>query len=364
MDERMDDVRAVMDAVGIEQAAIFGISEGGSLATLFAAHHPMRCKALVLYGAFAQFRSWFPTEESLQDFYRYVDSSWGSGDSLPWFAPTCAEDPAMQEWWAKFERLGGDPRAVKELMAMNSQIDITDILPTVQTPTLVIHRKDDVLVDFEGGELLAQRLPNARLVALPGTDHILFVGESSSRILDEMEEFLTGTRAAPTDRVLATVLFTDIVDSTARAVAMGDRAWHDLVDDHNTVVRTELARHRGTEVKSLGDGFLATFDGPARAIRCALEIRAAMHRLGLEIRAGLHTGEVQVMPGDIEGVAVHIASRVAGVAGSNEVLVSRTVKDLVAGSGIHLEDAGTHLLKGVGEEWRLYRATGQVLSTP
>jgi class 3 adenylate cyclase len=356
MDERMDDVRAVMDAENIDQAAIFGISEGGSLATLFAAHHPERCSALVLYGAFAQFSSWFPNSQSLDLFFAYVASSWGSGQSLPFFAPSSAEDEALRQWWGKFERLGGDPKAVVELMEMNSQIDITDILGTVQTPTLVLHRAQDVLVDYEGGRQLADGIPGARLVTLPGPDHLPWVGDAMA-IVEEIEEFLTGSRTAPSgERTLATVLFTDIVDSTGTAHRVGDTKWGDVLDAHNGAVRSSLARFRGREIKTLGDGFLATFDGPGRAIQCALEIREAARRLGIQVRAGLHTGEVQFLDGDVGGIAVHIASRVIGAAAENEVLVSRTVKDLVAGSGIDFETVGVHTLKGVDDKWELYRA--------
>lgn len=356
MDERMDDVRAVMDAENLEEAAIFGISEGGSLATLFAAHHPDRCRALVLYGAFAKFSSWFEDKTALDEFFEYVASSWGTGESLPHFAPNAADDDAMRTWWGKFERLGGDPKAVVELMTMNSEIDITDILPTVQTPTLVIHREDDVLVDYEGGLQLADGISNAKMVGLPGADHLLWVGDADT-IVEEIEEFLTGTRSASSaDRVLATVLFTDIVDSTGTAHRMGDRRWRDVLEAHNGAVRSLLERFRGREVKNLGDGFLATFDGPARAIQCALEIQAAARDLGLSVRAGLHTGEVRFVNDDVEGIAVHIASRVIGAAEEDSVLVSRTVRDLVAGSGIAFQDAGTHELKGVPDTWELYRA--------
>ena len=224
MDERMDDVRAVMDAVGIEKAAIFGISEGGSLATLFAASHPDRSQALILYGAFAQFKSWFPTQEALEGLFQYIDSAWGSGESLPMFAPTMKDDLALKEWWGKFERLGGSPGAAKKIMHLNSQIDITDILPTVNVPTLVIHRKDDVTVNVEGGRLLAERIPNAKYVELSGVDHLPMVGENPNQILDEMAQFLTGEwQPIETERILATVLFTDIVDSTKRAAEMGDQ---------------------------------------------------------------------------------------------------------------------------------------------
>ncbi len=357
MDERMDDMRAVMDTVGIERAALMGISEGGSLASVFAAHHHARTQALVLYGAFARFTSWFPTEESLEQLFSYIDSDWGSGASLPMFAPSMADDPAFQRWWGKFERLGADPGAAIALMRMNSQIDITDILPTIHVPTLVIHRTEDVTVDIEGGRALAERIPNARLFELPGADHIPWVGDNAEDYLQEIEEFLTGERSAPIiDRVLATVIFTDIVGSTARAEAIGDQAWRDLLGAHDKTVRQQLARFRGREVKSLGDGFLATFDGPGRAIHCALSIRDTVGELGLDVRIGVHTGEVEMVDDDIRGIAVHIASRIANLGSSNDVLVSRTVKDLVAGSGIAFEDFGKYVLKGMPDEWRLYRA--------
>lgn len=357
MDERMDDLRAVMDAEGIDRAAIFGISEGGSLASLFAAHHPERCNALILYGAFARFSSWIATDEDFEDFLEYIRERWGTGESLPWFAPSCADDPVLQEWWGKFERLGGDPKAASELMLMNRQIDITDILPTIRVPALVIHRRGDTLIDYQGAETLAEHIPDARLVTLDGDDHLLFVADNAPRIVDEIQEFLTGSPASPvSDSVLSTVLLTDIVDSTRRASELGDERWSDLLDSHNRLVRAQLVRYRGVEIKTLGDGFLAAFDGPARAIRCALEICEAVRAQGLEIRAGLHTGEVRFVDGDVEGIAVHLAARVAAAAGANQVLVSRTVRDLVAGSGIRFEAAGIHRFKGIPEEWQLYSA--------
>jgi len=348
-------VRAVMDAAEFDKAVVMGISEGGSLAALFAAHHPTRCQALILYGAFARFTSWFPTEESLEELFQYIDSDWGSGASIPRFAPSKADDPAFMQWWGKFERLGATPGDAITIMRMNSQIDITDVLPTIQVPTLVIHRTDDVTIDVQAGRNLAERIPNAKYVELSGADHLPWVGDTE-RITQEIEEFITGSKSAPViDRVLATILFTDIVDSTARADAMGDQAWRDVLDAHDKAVRQELVRFRGNEVKSLGDGFLATFDGPARAIHCAQAIRSALLQFGLEVRIGVHTGEVELADNDVRGIAVHIASRVANLGNANEILVSRTVKDLVAGSGIKFEDFGTHTLKGVPDDWQLFR---------
>jgi pimeloyl-ACP methyl ester carboxylesterase/class 3 adenylate cyclase len=355
MDERMDDISAVMDAVGIEQAAIFGISEGGSLATLFAASHPDRSQALILYGAFAQFTSWFPTQEALEGLFQYIDSAWGSGESIPRFAPTMKDDPAFKQWWGKFERLGASPGAAKTIMRMNSQIDITDILPSVNVPTLIIHRKDDVTINVEGGRLLAERIPNAKYVELSGVDHLPMVGENPDRILDEMAQFLTGKwRPVETECVLATVLFTDIAGSTKRAADLGDQRWRDLLERHHSLVRGELNRFRGKEIDTAGDGFFVTFDGPARGIKCACAIRDAVQSLGITIRAGLHTGECEVMEDKVSGIAVHIGARVMEKADPGEVLVSSTVKDLVAGSGLHFNDRGKYDLKGIPGEWRIF----------
>jgi class 3 adenylate cyclase len=358
MDERMDDLRAVMDAVGIERAAQFGISESGSLAALFAASHPERSRSLVLYGAFARFRHWIATDEAFDGMMKYMDERWGTGESLPAFAPTKADDAALRQWWGKFERLGASPSAAIALMRMNREIDISGILHSINVPTLVIHRTGDTLVSVEGGRELAAGIPGARLVEIPGIDHLGFLdADASDRMLAEMEEFLTGARSAPVvDRVLATVVFEDIVDSTRRADARGDRAWRDLLDTHDRTVRRELSRFRGREVKSLGDGFLATFDGPARAIRCAGAIRDSLQGVDVPVRIGVHTGEVELAADDVRGIAVHIASRVAHIGGADDVLVSRTVKDLVAGSGIKFEDFGTHTLKGIPEQWQVFRA--------
>ena len=358
MEERMEDVHAVMDTVGVERSAVLGISEGGSLAALFAATYPDRCRALVLYGAFARFRSWFPSDEALQAFFDYVENNWGSGASLPRYAPSRQNDVAYQKWWGRYERLGGSPSSVTAIMRLNSEIDISSVLPSIHVPTLVVHRTGDPTVDIEGGRELAEKIPGARLVELPGEDHLPSVGDMEA-IAGAIEEFLTGEKPVRiADRTLATVVFTDIVDSTARAESLGDQRWHDLLGAHDSAVRQELARFRGTEIKSLGDGFLATFDGPARAVRCAQAIIEAAASLGLEVRTGLHTGEVELGDGDVRGIAVNIASRVIDLAGPGDTLVTRTVKDLIAGSGIRFEDFGVHTLKGVPDEWPLYRAAG------
>jgi pimeloyl-ACP methyl ester carboxylesterase len=355
MDQRMDDVRAVMDAVGIERAAIFGMSEGGPLAALFAATHPDRCSALVLYGAFARFSSWMPTPEAFAALLAYIDQHWGSGASLPYFAPSRQHDAAFQQWWGRFERLGASPTAVADLMRMNSQIDVSDIVSTIRVPTLVIHRTEDVTINVEGGRFLAANIPGARYVELPGADHLAWVGDNAMEIADTIGEFLTGVKAPViADRVLATVLFTDIAGSTEKATSLGDRRWRDLLDAHHATIRRNILRFRGREIKTLGDGFLVTFDGPARGVRCACAIAEEIQPLGIEVRAGLHTGECEEMGDDVGGIAVHIGARVAALAGPSEVLVSSTVKDLVAGSGLRFVDRGGQSLKGVPGEWRVF----------
>jgi class 3 adenylate cyclase/pimeloyl-ACP methyl ester carboxylesterase len=354
LDQRMDDARAVMDAARIERAVLLGVSEGGPLAALFAATYPRRCKALVLYGSFA--RSPWITAGELEPYLQYIDKAWGSGRSLPMWAPSRQNDPALQQWWGRFERLGASPAAAMAVVWMISQIDISDILTSVQVPTLVIHCTRDTLINVEYGRFLAEHIPGARLLELPGEDHLFFIHE---QIGDSIEEFLTGSisTAESNNRVLATVLFTDIVGSTARAERLGDLRWCNLLDAHHETVRRELARSRGTEVKSLGDGFLATFDGPARAVRCACSIAEALGPLDIQVRSGLHTGEIEIAGNDVQGIAVHIASRVSALAGPGEVLVSRTVKDLVAGSGLRFNERGRHSLKGLQEPMELYAAS-------
>jgi len=357
MDERMDDVRAVMDAAGSERAAIFGLSEGGSLATLFAAHYPERCRALVLWGAFAKFNSWFPTAEKLERFFEYVEKGWGTGANIGVWAPSMKDDLIFREWFAKRERASASPSAVTALMRMNMVIDISGILPHVHVSTLVVHRTDDPVVNIEGGRQLANDIPNARLLEVPGIDHFPFLGDNSDEITNEVAEFLTGVKPSiGDDRVLSTVLLTDIVDSTKRAEALADRRWRELLDAHNDVCRRELARYRGKEIKTTGDGFLATFDGPGRAIHCALSLIAAVRPLGIKIRAGLHTGEVELGKNDVRGIAVHIAARVTSLAQAGECLVTRTVKDLVAGADIHFSESGKRDLKGLTEPIDLFAA--------
>ena len=356
LEERMDDVRAVMDAVGSQQAALFGISEGGAMSVLFAATYPERIRALVLYGTYGHFLSWVIPPDMIDAALARLEKNWGTGESLRLFAPSVASDETFKLSWARFERLGASPSAVVALMRMNSEIDVRPILPSIRVPTFIIHRQGDVRVNVEAGRFMARQIPNAKYLELPGSDHLLWTGETE-RVLDAVEEFLTGSRSAiESDRVLATVLFTDIVNSTKRAETIGDRAWHDVLDRHNSLVRREISRHRGHEVRTMGDGFLATFDGPARSIRCALAINEGVEALGLQVRAGLHTGEVEMADDDLSGIAVHIASRVATMAKPGQVLVSNTVRDLVAGSNIRFHDEGSHSLRGLTESVRLFAA--------
>ncbi|TMJ57056.1 MAG: adenylate/guanylate cyclase domain-containing protein [Alphaproteobacteria bacterium] len=357
LEVRMDDLRAVMDAAGMQQAALLGISEGAPLSVLFAATYPDRCRALVLYGSFSRFSYWFPTDESLAAFFGYVEKSWGTGGSIQRFAASRATDVAFQRWWGRNERLGASPAAVLALMRMNSQIEISGVLPAVRVPTLVIHRTGDRAVSVEGGRDVAARIPGARLLEVPGEDHIFYVGDNAGEISDAIEEFLTGSRGpVVADRLLATVLFTDIVGSTKKAAELGDQRWRHLLDEHHATIRRALTRFRGREVKTTGDGFLATFDGPARGVRCACAIAEEIKLLGVEVRAGLHTGECEMMGDDVGGIAVHIGARVAALAGAGEVLVSGTLKDLVAGSGLRFGARGSHLLKGIPGEWQIFAA--------
>jgi class 3 adenylate cyclase/pimeloyl-ACP methyl ester carboxylesterase len=359
LEQRMDDVRAVMDQVGLDRAAVFGTSEGGSMSALFAATYPERTTALILYGAFAKrVRSpdypWAPTNEERAQWITSLEGGWGVGSELETLAPSVAHDAAFVRWFATYGRMSATPSAAVALARMNSEIDIRSILPAIHVPTLILHRTDDRDVMVENGRFLAQSIPGAKYVELPGEDHIWCVGDSDS-ILDAVEQFLTGARVSRSaDRLLLTVLFTDIVGSTERAHAVGDKQWRTLLLQHNEVVRRELARYRGREVKTTGDGFLASFDGPARGIQCACAIRDAAASLGLSLRLGLHTGECEVLGTDVGGVGVHLAQRVMNEAAAGEVLVSSTVRDLVVGSGLQFKDRGIRPLKGIPGEWRLF----------
>lgn len=359
LEARMDDVRAVLDAVGSERAALIGYWEGGPMSALFAATHPDRVTALVLYGMMATFTSsadhpWAPTPEANDRAVAAVDEAWGHGVSAERLAPTLCGDPAFRRWWARLERNSMSPGNARDMFRLNTQIDVRAVLPTIRVPTLVLHRRDDAMVPFEAGRDVAGRIPGARFVELPGGDHLTFVGDAEA-FAGEVQEFVTGVRPEPAgDRVLTTVLFTDIVRSTEMAAAVGDRAWHDLLDAHRALIRAQLERFRGREVDTAGDGFFATFDGPARAVRGAMAARDAVRILGLEIRCGVHTGEIEVKEDHVAGIAVHIGARMMALARPGEVIVSSTVKELVVGSGLVFEDRGTHRLKGVPERWRVF----------
>lgn len=360
LEERMDDIRAVLDAAGAERPAIAGLSEGAVLAALFGAAHPERTRALVLYGGWGatvgdeSYRA-MPGRERFEEFAVDVQRSWDDmGSFLALWAPTYEHDPAVREWWTRALHRGASPASAVAWLRMLADFDIRAVVGAIHTPTLVLHRAGDRMIAVENGRWLARNIPGAEYVELAGDDHLWWLGDQDA-LLDEVERFLVG--AAPgrePERVLATVLFTDIVDSTRRAAELGDRRWRDLVARHEAIVRDRLARFRGHEVKTLGDGFLSRFDGPARAIRCAAAIRDGVRPLGLELRAGLHTGEVEVVEDDVHGIAVAIAARVASTAAPGEVIVSRTVRDLVAGSGIEFEDRGTHVLTGIADDWQLY----------
>lgn len=359
LEQRMDDVRAVIDAVGVHRAALFGYSEGGSMSALFAATYPERTSALVMYGTFAKRiwdpdYPWAPTPEERQTLLEAIETGWGGVVDLATIAPSMVHDERFRQWFAGYLRRGASPGAALALARMNTDIDIRHVLPAIRVPTLVLHRTGDLDANVDEGRYIARRISGAKFVELPGTDHLPYVGDADS-IVEEVQEFLTGVRHSPEpDRVLTTVLFTDIVGATERAAELGDRRWRDLLESHHAIVRRELERHRGQEIDMIGDGVLASFDGPARAIRCACAIRGAVHDLGIEIRAGPHTGECERIGAKLGGIAVHIGARVASHAGDGEILVSSTVKDLVAGSGLQFEDRGTHALKGISGEWRLF----------
>jgi pimeloyl-ACP methyl ester carboxylesterase/class 3 adenylate cyclase len=356
---RMDDVRAVMDAAGCERAALFGYSEGGPLAILFAATYPVRARALVVYGTYAKRAGpdadypWCDSPEQRRRYAAAVEREWGVEADLTRMAP--GADRSLARWWLARARAAASPGAARDLVLMNSQADIRDVLQSVQAPTLVVHRTGDRDAHVGEGRYIAAHIPGARFVELPGDTHVPFWQPDD--VVDEIEEFLTGVRPAPlSERVLASVLFTDLVGSTERVRLLGDHAWGELLDRHHQIVRRELAGFGGEEVNTAGDGFLALFDGPARAIRCALAIRDALADLGLEVRAGVHTGEIErPRGGSPRGIAVHVGARVAAEAGAGEVLVSATTRDLVAGSGLEFTDRGEHALKGIGAR-RIYAA--------
>ncbi|HXS47384.1 MAG TPA: adenylate/guanylate cyclase domain-containing protein [Solirubrobacterales bacterium] len=368
LEERMDDVRAVMDAAGSERAALLGMSEGATMCMLFAATYPERTSALVLWGAMARSTAapdypWAPDKEAVEEAQEeLVGPMWGQGATIEIFSPSMASDPRAREFQARFERQAASPMRVQQLFQMFLDTDVRDALPLIQASTLVLHRRQDRAVNYRAARWLAEQIEGSRYAELEGEDHFPWVGDSDAA-LAAIEEFLTGVRPGPTpERVLATVLFTDIVDSTRLATEMGDRRWRDLLEQHQELVRSSLQRFDGREVKTTGDGFLAVFDGPTRAAECARAIADEMPSLGIEVRAGLHTGEVELMGDDIGGIAVHVAARVAALAAARTVLASRTVRDLAAGSGIEFDPAGRHTLRGVAEEWDVYSVAATPLS--
>ncbi len=352
LEQQMDDLSAVLDAAGFERTALWGASDLG-LSAMFAATYPERITALVLSSVAPQGATTI-TPELRSVFRDAIENRWGDGTLLQVFAPSQVGNPAFEAWWGRMQRAAASPGMARQLMDMISATDLRPVLSTIRVPTLVTHQTDDQYIPVEAGREVAGLIPGARFIEYPGTDTY---GWTDGPAMEDVEEFLTGRRPVVTpeiERVLSTVMFTDIVGSTERASELGDSRWRLLLAQHDMVVRSELARWRGTEVKTIGDGFLATFDGPARAVRCAAEIVEEIERLGLEIRAGLHTGECELIGDDVAGIAVHIGARVMASAGAGEVLTSSTVKDLVVGSGLQFADRGLHALRGVPDEWRLY----------
>jgi class 3 adenylate cyclase len=360
LEERMDDVRAVMDAAGSERAALLGMSEGATMCMLFAATYPERTSALVLWGAMARSTAapdypWAPQREAVTEAQEeLIGPMWGQGATIEIFSPSMAGDDRAREFQARFERQAASPMRVQQLFQMFVDTDVREALPLIQAPALVLHRRHDRAVNYRAARWLAGQIEGSRYTELEGEDHFPWIGDSNAP-LEAIEEFLTGVRPGPApERVLATVLFTDIVDSTRLATELGDRRWRELLTEHQALVRDRLQRFEGREIKTTGDGFLAVFDGPTRAAQCARAIASDMPALGIEVRAGLHTGEVELIGDDVGGIAVHVAARIAALAGAREVLASRTVRDLAVGSGVAFEPAGSHTLKGVPEEWEIY----------
>jgi class 3 adenylate cyclase len=359
LEQRMDDIRAVMDATGSRRAVIFGISEGGPLSTLFAATYPARTVALIMYGGYAKWiraddYPWAPTREQHEAAFKAYEEHWGTPIGLKVLAPSVASDERMRQWWAHQLRVSASPGAGVTLYRMNIEVDIRAILPTIRVPTLILHRSGDRLFPCQAGRYMAEQIPAAKFVELPGEDHMAWIGNADP-LLAEIQEFLTGERPVlEADRVLATVLFIDVVQSTQRATAIGDARWRDLVDSYQQQVGKEVARLGGRVVNTAGDGVFAIFDGPARAIKCARAVGDVVGTLGLVIRCGIHTGECEMQGDDVTGIAVHIGARVAARANPGEILISSTVKDLIAGSRVECADRGPHVLKGVPGRWRLF----------
>jgi class 3 adenylate cyclase len=359
LEDSMEDLLAVLEAAGSERAAVFGISEGGPMSMLFAATYPDRVSSLVLYGTYARMTKTegFPLgvpDEAFDNWREQVHREWGGPVGVDLWAPSLEGDANFERWWSRLLRQGTSPSGAADLIDLYREMDVRPALRAINVPSLVIHRADDRLVAAEHGRYLAEHIPGARYVELPGEDHLFVVGDEAT-LLSEIEEFLVGSReASESERSLATVLFTDIVGSTEKAAQLGDQRWRELLERHDLAVRRALQLHRGREVKTMGDGFLATFDGPARAIRCARALQEEVARLGLEVRAGIHTGEVELIGDDVGGMAVNIGARIGALAGPGEVLVSSTVRELVVGSGLEFADRGAQTLKGAPGEWRLF----------
>ena len=359
LEERIGDARAVLDAAGSKRATVFSWSEGGPMSLLFAATYPERTSALVMFATFASMKAepWAVSRERFDRFLGALEAHWGEGVLVGINAPSLLHDKAFVQWFGRLERASASPGAILALQRADYESDVRHVLPSIRVPTLILHRKGDSAVPVAVGHYLAQNIAGAKYVELQGEDHLLQAldHEQLDFLLDEIEELITGVRHPPEpDRVLATVMFTDIARSTERAATMGDARWRALLSDYYTAVRKELTVFHGREVNTAGDGLLATFDGPGRAIRCACSVRERLRPLGLEVRTGLHTGECELIGDDVGGIAVHIAARVASTAEPDEVLVSSTVRDLVAGSGLRFADRGKHSLKGVPGEWRLF----------
>ncbi len=359
IEEWMKDVPAILDAVGSEKAAVIANIGGGILAMPFAAAHPERVGSLILVDCFARFQAAadFPIGAAAADVVHALDQAEDSsrrGIQVDLFAPSVAHDERLRRAWSRYERQAASPGSTRAIVRLIYESDVRRVLPAIRVPTLVIHRAEATGFRVEHGRYLAQQISGARYVELPGVDNLIWAGDQQAMVA-EIQDFITGVRPAPEPhRVLATVLFTDIVESTRLAAELGDERWHAVLADHHRVARREVERFGGHEVKTVGDGILATFDGPARAVRCAAAIRDGVRELGLELRAGVHTGEIEIEPDDIGGLGVHIGARVSALASGGEILVSSTVKDLVVGSGLGFEDRGTHVLKGVPGEWRLF----------
>ena len=368
LEDQMNDLSVVLDRVGSNKTAMFGVSQAGPMAVLYAASFPNRVDALILYSAYASSRkrddySWGRDPEWLDAYLVQLDQLWGQGSFLQQMAPSLVGDSEFEEWWGRFERYSSSPGNAVAYARAHIEDDVRDLLSAVSVPTLVIQRRDDTYRGAGQGRYIAEGISGAKYVEIAGRDHLPYVGDQEE-IVEEVEEFLTGVRSGPeTNRVLATVLFTDIVDSTRQAALLGDSRWRQLLSTHNDAVQREVSRYRGKLIDTAGDGMLATFDGPARAIRCAISVRLALSDLGLHVRAGIHTGEVVLEGDDVAGLGVHIGARVSSLAASDQILVSRTVRDLVTGSGIQFEDRGVHELKGVPEPWQLYEVAGEATST-